>query len=216
MKFRALAAACALLLLAGSAVRPVCAQEGPFRRARQARIAAAAQKENPNALRKNNRLPNANDGAAKGAPNVRGMAGLPSKWIENLRDMPPDQQERFMENNERFRNLSPERQQQIRQNLEKWNNLTPEQQAAVRQREAVLEQMTPGQRQYLTTTVLPRWQAMPPARRLVITRHLAMLGKMSPATQQDALNDPRFLQGLSPDEQSMLRDLNSLRNPSTP
>ena len=31
--------------------------------------------------------------------------------------------------------------------------------------------------------------------------------------RQAALNDPKFTQGLSPDEQSMLRDLNSLRNP---
>jgi hypothetical protein len=42
-----------------------------------------------------------------------------------------------------------------------------------------------------------------------------MLRNMSPETQQAALNDPRFMQGLSPDEQSMLRDLNALRNPPT-
>jgi hypothetical protein len=36
---------------------------------------------------------------------------------------------------------------------------------------------------------------------------------MGPGAQQAALADPKFLRGLSPDEQSMLRDLNSFRNP---
>jgi hypothetical protein len=73
--------------------------------------------------------------------------------------------------------------------------------------------MTPEQRQYVRNTLLPKWQAMPPERRQAINRHLAMLRNMSPATQEAALNDPRFTEGLSPDEQSMLRELNSLRNP---
>ena len=216
MKHRAVILASAFLLLAGLAAEPARAQQGRFMRARQARLMPAAQKERPKLLGKNAPAPNANGGMAKGQPNLRGMAGLPPKWVENMRTMSPEEQDRFMQNNETFKNLPPERQQQIRQNLQKWNNLTPEQQTALRQREAVLEQMTPGQRQYFNQTVLPKWQAMPQDRRQAINRHLAMLGRMGPETQQSALNDPRFLQGLSPDEQSMLRDLNSLRNPTTP
>jgi hypothetical protein len=208
--------ALAFLLLAGIAAGPARAQQGPYWRTRAPRFVYAAQKEKPNIPRRPPPPPKANGAAAKAQPNVRAMDGLPPKWVENVREMPPDQQERFMENNERFKSLSPERQQQIRQNLQKWNSLTPEQQAALSQREAVLEHMTPDQRQYFNKTVLPKWQAMPQDRRQVINRHLAMLSKMSPETQQAVLNDPRFLQGLSPDEQGMLRDLNSLRNPATP
>ena len=36
------------------------------------------------------------EGAAKGKSDGRGMAGLPPKWIDNLRDMSPEEQERFM------------------------------------------------------------------------------------------------------------------------
>jgi hypothetical protein len=216
LKLYALTLATAFLLLAGLVAEPAHGQVGPLRRARQARLVGVAQKENLNAPRRVNPAPNANGGAPKGQPNLRGMAGLPPKWVENMRTMSPEEQERFMQNNETFKNLPPERQAQIRQNLQKWNNLTPEQQTALRQREAVLEQMTPEQRRYFNQTVLPKWQAMPQERRQAINRHLAMLGKMGPETQQSALNDPRFLQGLSPDEQSMLRDLNSLRNPTTP
>jgi hypothetical protein len=148
-----------------------------------------------------------------GGGNLRGLAGLPPKWVEQIRDMPPEQQERFLENSRQFQNLPPQRQQQIRQNLKKWNDLSPEQKQALREREQVLDNMTPQQRQYLRNTLLPEWQAMPMDRRQVIKRHLGILSQMSPKTQGEMLNDPKFMRGLSPDEQTMLRNLNSLRNP---
>jgi hypothetical protein len=151
----------------------------------------------------------------KGKPNERAMEGLPPKWVDRVRDMPPEQQQQFLENNAQFRQLPPARQEQVRQNLEKWNRLSPDEKDAVRKREEFLENLPPERREYVQNILLPKWQAMPPARRQAINRHLAMLGQMSPATQEAALNDPRFVGGLSPDEQSMLRDLNSLRNPSS-
>ena len=127
--------------------------------------------------------------------------------------MPPEEQQRFLANSEQFNQLSPERQEQIRRNLERWNNLTPEQKEQARAAERALERMTPEQRQYVRNTLLPKWQAMPQERRQIIRRHLAMLSQISPATQQALLNDPKFMQGLGPEEQSMLRELNSLRSP---
>src|ERR1700734_2835191 len=38
----------------------------------------------------------------KGQPNARAMEGLPPKWVDKLRDATPEQQERFMENNDQF------------------------------------------------------------------------------------------------------------------
>ena len=149
---------------------------------------------------------------ANGQAGARAMAGLPPKWVERLRDMPPEEQQRFLANSEQFNQLSPERQEQIRRNLERWNNLTPEQKEQARAAERALERMTPEQRQYVRNTLLPKWQAMPQERRQIIRRHLAMLSQISPATQQALLNDPKFMQGLSPDEQSMLRELNALRS----
>jgi hypothetical protein len=152
-------------------------------------------------------------GAGKGQPNERAMEGLPPKWVDRVRDMPPEQQQQFLENNAQFRQLPPARQEQIRQNLEKWNRLSPEEKDAVRGREQFLDNLPPEQREYVRGTLLPKWQALPQPRRQAINQRLAMLRNMSPSTQQAALNDPKFVQGLSPDEQSMLRDLNSLRNP---
>jgi hypothetical protein len=190
----------AVLLLLSAAAWPASAQAGA-----RWRMRAAAQRRANGAGRRN-----------MGRPNVRGMEGLPPKWIEKLRDMPPEEQQRFLRNNERFRDLPPRRQEQIRRNLERWNNLTPEQKQAARNAEAALERMTPQQRAYVRNTLLPKWRALPMARRQAIRRHLAILSRMSPSTQQAALNDPKFMSGLSPDEQEMLRNLNSLRNPTPP
>jgi hypothetical protein len=177
-----------------------------LRAAFQQRKAAAAQQRQA-------AKPPAKGNIPKGQPNLRAMDGLPPKWVENMRGMPPEEQERFMQNDARFKNLPPARQAQIRNNLQKWNSLSPEQQTEVQRREEALERMTPEQRQYFTQVVGPKYQALPQDRKQAINRHLAMLQQMSPATQQAALTDPRFMDGLSPDEQGMLRDLNSLRNP---
>lgn len=193
-----IALATCLMLLMGLAAQSAHAQNGARLRAWQERREARRE---------------ANANADKGKPNARAMEGLPSRWGERLRDMSPEEQQRFMENNEQFQHLPPQRQDQIRRNLQRWNNLSPEQKQRAKEAEAALERMTPEQRQYVRNTLLPKWQAMPLERRKAINHHLAMLRNMSPATQQAALNDPQFLQGLSPDEQSMLRELNSLRNP---
>jgi hypothetical protein len=198
-------------ILAGAiAATPASAQNGRLRQPFQQRKAAAqaqrqAEKPAPKAMKPNE--------GAKAQPNLRAMDGLPPKWVEGMRNMNPGEQQRFMENDARFKNLPPARQQQIRNNLQKWNSLTPEQQQQLKDREAALERMTPDQRQYFTNVVGPRYQAMPQPRKQVINRHLAMLSQMSPETQQSVLNDPRFTQGMSPDEVQTLRDLNSLRNP---
>lgn len=195
----------ALTLLAGLAAQPASAQLRTFPRLRY-----VDQKEKP--APRENFQPQPK--SAPGQPNLRAMAGLPPKWIENLREMSPDEQERFMRNNRLFQNLAPARQDQIRKNLENWNKLTPEQRDALRERAEILERMTPAQRVYLRNTLLPKWQAMPPERRQVINGRLRILQTMGPGAQQAALNDPKFMQGLSPDEQSMVRDLNSFRNPA--
>ncbi|HEY4740970.1 MAG TPA: DUF3106 domain-containing protein [Candidatus Acidoferrales bacterium] len=153
---------------------------------------------------------------AQGQPNARSMAGLPPKWVDQLRDLSPEEQHRFMQNNARFKSLPPDRQAQIRQNLEKWNQLTPEQRNEFRRREEVFGQMTPDQKQYVRDNLLPRWQALSPERRQLILGRQRVLNNMPPATREAKLNDPEFMRGLSPDEQQTLRDLNTFRNPPPP
>ena len=148
--------------------------------------------------------------------NANGSARLPGQWAQKLGQMSPQQQEHFLQNNERFRNMPPERQQQIRQNLENYNRLSPTEKMAMKDRQAAWERMSPEQRQYVQKTLLPRWQQMSPERKQVVTDRLHTLQGMTPEDRQKALNDPQFMRGLNPDEQSVLRGLDSIRNPSNP
>jgi Protein of unknown function (DUF3106) len=140
-------------------------------------------------------------------------AKLPGPWVQRLGQMSPQQQEHFMQNNERFRSLPPERQQQIRQNLQRYNSLSPAERDRVEHSYQTWQHMSPDQKQYVQRTLLPKWQQMSPDRKQVVTGRLHTLQQMSPSERQAALNDPRFMQGLSPDEQSVLRGLDSVRNP---
>jgi len=138
-------------------------------------------------------------------------ADLPPRWIDRLREMSPAEQEKFLNNNVRFRGLPAQQQAQIRQRLQVWNNLSPEQRQTLLQRERVLEQMTPEQRRYVRETLMPEWQNLPPARRRVVLGKLRDLHSLSDSERAAKLNDESFMNGLSPNERQMLRDLTSLR-----
>jgi|HubBroStandDraft_5_1064220.scaffolds.fasta_scaffold00242_12 hypothetical protein len=152
-------------------------------------------------------------GAGASGGNERSMQKLPPKWADNLRDRSPEEQQRFMQNNERFKSLPPAQQQQIRQNLQKWNSLSPTERNAIRDRQETWNRMSPDQRSYVQKSLLPKWQGMSPDRKALVTGRLHTLQQMNPDQRAAALNDPRFMQGLSPDEQSVLRGLDSVRNP---
>jgi Protein of unknown function (DUF3106) len=192
----------ALTLLAGLAAQPASAQNGERYGARQEVRREAAQKRRENA-----------GGPAKGQQAERAAVGLPPKWVENLRDMPPDQRERFLQNNEKFNNLPPQRQAQIRQNLQKWDHMSPEQQDRIRATQRMLEQATPEQREHFQNDIVPKLEQMAPMRRARVIGHWRRLQAMIPAEQEAALHDPAFLGNLSPEEQSIVRDLNSMGNP---
>ena len=139
------------------------------------------------------------------------LMGLPPPWMERLRDMSPDQQERFLNNNERFKNLPAARQAQIRRRLQHWNSLTPEQRQAVRDRERIWEQMSPEQQRHIREELLPKWQQLSPDRRQVLLSKLRALRGLGESERAARMNAPAFLSDLSSDERGMLRELSNLR-----
>jgi predicted Fe-S protein YdhL (DUF1289 family) len=189
------------LALAGCMTPPALAQRGVG----QDRDKGRAQGENarPGGPRAK--------GEKKQNQGLRGMVGLPPKWMERLREMPPEEQEGFMANNERFQKLPPERQAQIRKRLQQWNSLAPGQRAEVLKREEVWRQMSPEQKRQVREELLPKWEQFTPDRRQAILRRLTALRGMNESERAAKLNDPAFLQGLNPNEQAMLRELSKLR-----
>ena len=158
-------------------------------------------------------MPNGN---ASGTVNTNSGQKLPGQWEQKLGQMSPQQQNHFLQNNERFKSMPPERQQQIRQNLQNYNRLSPTEKMAMKDRADTWNRMSPEQRNYVQKTLLPKWQQMSPDRKQVVNDRLHTMQGMTPENRQKALNDPQFMRGLSPDEQSVLRGLDSVRNPSNP
>jgi hypothetical protein len=162
--------------------------------------------------------PPAAGGSANGVQNANDArsAQLPGSWTQRLGQMSPQQQAHFLQNNERFKSLPPEKQQQIRQNLQNYNRLSPTERNALKDRQATWEHMSPDQRNYVQHTLLPKWQQMSPDRKQAVTDRLHTLQGMTPEDRQKSMNDPQFMRGLNPDEQSVLRGLDQVRNPSNP
>jgi hypothetical protein len=156
--------------------------------------------------------------AGNGVQNASGAnsARLPGQWSQKLGQMSPQQQDHFLQNNERFKSMPPEKQQQIRQNLQNYNRLSPTERNAMKDRAETWGHMSPEQKNYVQQTLLPKWQQMSPDRKQAVTDRLHTLQGMTPADRQKSMNDPQFMRGLSPDEQSVLRGLDQVRNPSNP
>ncbi|MGH9593567.1 MAG: DUF3106 domain-containing protein [Bryobacteraceae bacterium] len=127
--------------------------------------------------------------------------------MERLRDMPPERQEKFLENNQRFQNLPPQQQGLIRRRLQAWNALSPQQQQEFRERQRVWEQMTPQQQQEVRQNLLPRWEHLPPPRRQAILQRLHSLRDLSEPERQAKLNDPAFVDGLNGEDRETLAQL---------
>jgi len=145
-------------------------------------------------------------------PRVNGGGGpagnnLPPKTMDRLREIPPERQEKFLQNNERFQKLPPDQQARIRERLESWNKLTPGQQQEFRERQRVWEQMTPEQRREVQQKLLPRWQQVPPQRRQAIMQRLHRLRDLSESERQTKLKDPSFVEGLNAEDREMLEQL---------
>jgi uncharacterized protein DUF3106 len=143
-------------------------------------------------------------------------ARLPGQWSQKLGQMSPQQQDRFLQNNERFKSMPPEKQQQIRQNLQNYNRLSPTERNAMKDRAEIWNHLSAEQKNYVQHTLLPKWQQMSPDRKQAVTDRLHTLQGMTPEDRQKSLNDPQFMRGLNPDEQSVLRGLDQVRNPSNP
>jgi hypothetical protein len=184
------------ILLMGPAIGRQTAYAGPRNAAQGRKGGASAHK---------NESKNDNGDARTSAEN------LPPQWVNHLQEMSPEDQERFLKNNERFRKLPPQQQAQIRQRLRYWNGLSPDEKQALRDRQRVWEQLTPEQREYAQREILPKWQKLPDERKQMVLSRMRTLSGLNETDRAAKLNDPNFMRGLTPEEQDMLKNLNSLR-----
>jgi Protein of unknown function (DUF3106) len=106
--------------------------------------------------------------------------------------------------------LSPEEQQRVLQNQQRFRQLSPQQQQDMRDRQQVWQHMTQQQRDHIKYEVLPTWRTLPPQRKKAIQQRLGVLQNMPEFARNQHLNDPNFTRGMSAEDRAMLRDLSHL------
>lgn len=125
-------------------------------------------------------------------PNRPPSAYTPPQPQRKFSDLPPQDRQRIIENNNRYRNLPPAQRQELRDRAEQWNRMTPQQQSHIR------------------NDVLPKWRQMPVERRQVIRQRLSVLQNMPESARNQRLNDPNFTRGMSEEDKATLRDLSHM------
>lgn len=125
-----------------------------------------------------------------GNPNRPPYAYTPP--AKRFSDLPPQDRQKILENNNKYRNLPPAQRQELRERADQWNRLTPQQQGHIR------------------NDVLPKWRQMPVERRQAIRQKLRVLQNMPESARNQRLNDPEFTRGMSEEDRATLRDLSHL------
>lgn len=136
-------------------------------------------------------------------------------FFQRLREMPPQQQQRVMENSPQFQRLPPERQEMIRERLQAWNDMSPQQQERVRQREEIFQALSPAQRQE-ARLVFPQYRNLTPPRRQAVLVAFRHLRDLPPNQRQGYLQSQEVREQFSPHERDILTGLNRLLPGSRP
>lgn len=134
------------------------------------------------------------------------------EWLSNHKNLPPDQQQKLLENDPKFKKLPPERQAELRERLQKFNNLTPQQRERALQRMRYMATLTQEQRQQIRDAN-QQLQGLPQDRQLMVHKALRHLRQMPPEERQQVLQSDRFRQNFSEPEQKILNQLAAINPP---
>lgn len=140
---------------------------------------------------------------AANQPN-RAVQGHAGDWLRQYKDLPPQEQERALQNDPVFRRLPPERQQILRQRLQHFSNLPPQQQLRMLNRMETWEHLTPEQKQQ-ARQVYGQFRQLPPARQRMVTTAVRDLRAMPPDQRERVINSDRFKSMFSDQERDIMR-----------
>jgi Protein of unknown function (DUF3106) len=141
------------------------------------------------------------------APSQRqGHAG---DWLRRYKDVPPEDQERALQNDPAFQRLSPARQQILLRRLQHFSSLPPEKQLRMLNRQDTFEHLTPEQ-QKQALQVFGQMRELPPDRRRLVHKAIDDLRQMPPDQREQIINSDRFKGMFSDHERDVMRDATRL------
>jgi uncharacterized protein DUF3106 len=140
------------------------------------------------------------------APRQQRHAG---DWLRQYKDLPPDEQEKALQNDPTFRNLPPRRQQILRDRLQNFSSLPPQQQLRVLNRMETWEHLTSEQKQE-ARQVFKGMKQLPPDRRRLVHKAIDDLRTMPTDQREQIINSDRFKGEFSDQERDLMRDATRL------
>lgn len=133
-------------------------------------------------------------------------------WLQNHKNLSPDQQEKLLENDPNFKRLPPERQAELKERLRRFNSLTPEQRERALNRMQWMASLTQEQRQDIREAN-QKLQGLPQERQMMVHKALRHLRQMDPQERQQVLASDRFKSTFSEQEQGILKQLSVINPP---
>ena len=140
---------------------------------------------------------------------IKGEGPRHGDWLRNTMRLPPEEQERRLEQDQYYRSLPTDRQIELRGRLKRFNALPPEQRQRVLNRMEMIERLPPEQ-QRQTHELFHQFRGMDPERKDMMRRTLRQMRTMPPYARERFLNSPLTQSHFSPEEMQMLRSFNSI------
>jgi len=162
-------------------------------------VLGLAQKATPHAVQQRPAAPQQH--MSQAVPRPQGHAG---DWLRRYKDLPPDEQEKALQNDPAFRKLPPARQQRLRERLQTFSTLPPQQQLRVLNRMETWEHLTPEQKHQARQT-FRQMQQLPPDRRRLVHKAIDDLRAMPPDQREQVINSDRFKRTFSDQERDLMR-----------
>jgi uncharacterized protein DUF3106 len=139
-------------------------------------------------------------------PQQRGHAG---DWLRRYKDLPPEEQEKALQNDPAFQKLPPARQQLLLRRLQRFSSLPPDKQLRMLNRQDTFEHLTPEQ-QKRALQVFGQMRELPPERRRLVHKAIDDLRAMPPDQREQIINSDRFKGMFSDHEREVMRDATRL------
>lgn len=146
----------------------------------------------------------ANGERGNGQRAATGPPGHLNQWMEQHRNLTPQQQQQALEREPGFKQLPPQQQARVRARLDQLNAMPPDQRQRVLDRVESMERLTPTQRQQVTST-MGQLHSLPPDRQRAVAFAFRNLRQLPPDQRPAAAE--AYSRNLSPQERDTLNNL---------
>lgn len=135
--------------------------------------------------------------------------GHAGDWLRRYKDLPPEEQERSLQNDPAFRRLSPIQQQRLIQRLQHFSNLPPEEQLRVLNRMETWEHLTREQKQQ-ARQIFSEMRELPPGRPFQVRQAIRELRAMPPDQREREIDSDEFRNRFNDHERDLIRGITRL------